>query len=122
MFAGPSEILIIADQTANPDFVAADMLSQAEHDKMASAIVLTDSRELAEKVLELADKRSEKAERKDILAKSMEDYCAIIVCDNLDTAINFSEEIAPEHLEICVENPEVLATKIKNCGAMFLGN
>lgn len=122
MFAGPSEILIIADKTANPDFVAADMLSQAEHDKMASAIVLTDSRELAEKVLELADKRSEKAERKDILAKSMEDYCAIIVCDNLDTAINFSEEIAPEHLEICVENPEVLAAKIKNCGAMFLGN
>ena len=122
MFAGPSEILIIADKTANPDFVAADMLSQAEHDKMASAIVLTDSRELAEKVLELADKRSEKAERKDILAKSMEDYCAIIVCDSLDTAINFSEEIAPEHLEICVENPEVLAAKIKNCGAMFLGN
>ncbi|MBQ1571854.1 MAG: histidinol dehydrogenase, partial [Clostridiales bacterium] len=67
MFAGPSEILIIADKTANPDFVAADMLSQAEHDKMASAIVLTDSRELAEKVLDLADKRSEKAERKDIL-------------------------------------------------------
>ena len=122
MFAGPSEILIIADKTANPDFVAADMLSQAEHDKMASAIVLTDSRELAEKVLDLADKRSEKAERKDILAKSMEDYCAIIVCDSLDTAVNFSEEIAPEHLEICVENPEVLAAKIKNCGAMFLGS
>ena len=122
MFAGPSEILIIADKTANPDFVAADMLSQAEHDKMASAIVLTDSRELAEKVLELADKRSEQAARKDILAKSMEDYCAIIVCDSLDTAVNFSEEIAPEHLEICVENPEVLAAKIKNCGAMFLGN
>ena len=122
MFAGPSEILIIADKTANPDFVAADMLSQAEHDKMASAIFLTDSRELAEKVLELADKRSEQAARKDILAKSMEDYCAIIVCDSLDTAVNFSEEIAPEHLEICVENPEVLAAKIKNCGAMFLGN
>lgn len=122
MFAGPSEILIIADKTANPDFVAADMLSQAEHDKMASAIVLTDSRELAEKVLELADKRSEQAARKDILAKSMEEYCAIIVCDSLDTAVNFSEEIAPEHLEICVENPEVLAAKIKNCGAMFLGN
>ena len=122
MFAGPSEILIIADKTANPDFVAADMLSQAEHDKMASAIVLTDSRELAEKVLELADKRSEQSARKDILAKSMEDYCAIIVCDSLDTAVNFSEEIAPEHLEICVENPEALAARIKNCGAMFLGN
>ena len=122
MFAGPSEILIIADKTANPDFVAADMLSQAEHDKMASAIVLTDSRELAEQVLELADKRSEKAERKEILAKSMEDYCAIIVCDSLDTAIDFSEEIAPEHLELCVENPELLSNRINNCGAMFLGN
>ena len=122
MFAGPSEILIIADKAANPDFVAADMLSQAEHDKMASAIVLTDSRELAEKVLELADKRSEMAERKEILAKSMEDYCAIIVCDSLETAINFSEEIAPEHLELCVENPELVANKINNCGAMFLGN
>ncbi len=122
MFAGPSEILIIADKTANPDFVAADMLSQAEHDKMASAIVLTDSRELAEKVLELADKRSEMAERKEILAKSMEDYCAIIVCDSLDTAIDFSEEIAPEHLELCVENPELLSNRINNCGAMFLGN
>lgn len=122
MFAGPSEILIIADKTANPDFVAADMLSQAEHDKMASAIVLTDSRELAEQVLELADKRSEMAERKEILAKSMEDYCAIIVCDSLDTAIDFSEEIAPEHLELCVENPELLSNRINNCGAMFLGN
>lgn len=122
MFAGPSEILIIADKTANPDFVAADMLSQAEHDKMASAIVLTDSRELAEKVLELADKRSEMAERKEILAKSMEDYCAIIVCDSLETAINFSEEIAPEHLELCVDNPELVANKINNCGAMFLGS
>ena len=122
MFAGPSEILIIADKTANPDFVAADMLSQAEHDKMASAIVLTDSRELAEQVFELADKRSEQAERKEILAKSMEDYCAIIVCDSLDTAIDFSEEIAPEHLELCVENPELLSNRINNCGAMFLGN
>ncbi|WP_034449660.1 histidinol dehydrogenase [Butyrivibrio sp. AE2032] len=122
MFAGPSEILIIADKTANPDFVAADMLSQAEHDKMASAIVLTDSRELAEKILECADRRSEMADRKEILVKSMEDYCAIIVCDSLDTAIDFSEEIAPEHLELCVENPELLSNKINNCGAMFLGN
>ena len=122
MFAGPSEILIIADKTANPDFVAADMLSQAEHDKMASAIVLTDSREFAEKVLEFADKRSEQAGRKDILARSMEDYCAIIVCDSLDTAIDFSEEIAPEHLELCVENPELFSNRINNCGAMFLGN
>ncbi len=122
MFAGPSEILIIADKNADPEFVAADMLSQAEHDKMASAIVLTDSQELAEKVLEAVDRRSELAERKDILAKSLEDYCAIIVCDSLDTAVGFSEEIAPEHLELCVEDPETFSGKINNCGAMFLGN
>ena len=122
MFAGPSEILIIADKTADPEFVAADMLSQAEHDKMASAIVLTDSQELAEKVLEAVDRRSEAAERKDQLSKSLEDYCAIIVCDSLDTAVGFSEEIAPEHLEICVADPEEFSGKINNCGAMFLGN
>ena len=122
MFAGPSEILIIADGTANPEFVAADMLSQAEHDKMASAIVLTDSKELAEKVLEAVDRRSDAAERSAILERSLQDYCAIIVCDSLDTAVGFSEEIAPEHLEICVKDPEKFSEKISNCGAMFLGN
>lgn len=122
MFAGPSEILIIADKTANPEYVAADMLSQAEHDKMASAIVLTDSQELAEKVLEAVDRRSDAAERKEQLSKSLEDYCAIIVCDSLDTAVGFSEEIAPEHLEICVADPEEFSKRINNCGAMFLGS
>ena len=122
MFAGPSEILIIADKTANPEYVAADMLSQAEHDKMASAIVLTDSQELAEKVLEAVDRRSDAAERSEQLSKSLEDYCAIIVCDSLDTAVGFSEEIAPEHLELCVEDPEEFSKNINNCGAMFLGN
>ena len=122
MFAGPSEILIIADDSANPEFVAADMLSQAEHDKMASAIVLTDSRELAEKVLDAVDRRSDAAERNAILEKSLEDYCAIIVCDSLDTAVGFSVEIAPEHLEICVRDAEKFSEKINNCGAMFLGN
>ena len=122
MFAGPSEILIIADKTANPEYVAADMLSQAEHDKMASAIVLTDSQERAEKVLEAVDRRSDAAERSEQLSKSLEDYCAIIVCDSLDTAVGFSEEIAPEHLELCVEDPEEFSKNINNCGAMFLGN
>ncbi len=122
MFAGPSEILIIADKTANPEYVAADMLSQAEHDKMASAIVLTDSQELAEKVLEAVDRRSDAAERSEQLSKSLEDYCAIIVCDSLDTAVGFSEEIAPEHLELCVADPEEFSKNINNCGAMFLGN
>ena len=122
MFAGPSEILIIADKTANPEYVAADMLSQAEHDKMASAIVLTDSQELAEKVLEAVDRRSDAADRKEQLSKSLEDYCAIIVCDSLDTAVGFSEEIAPEHLELCVADPEEFSKRINNCGAMFLGS
>jgi len=122
MFAGPSEILIIADDSANPEFVAADMLSQAEHDKMASAIVLTDSKELAKAVLEASDRRSEAADRKDILKQSLETYCAIILCDNLDTAVSFSEEIAPEHLELCVKDTEAMLDKIHNAGAVFMGN
>ena len=122
MFAGPSEILIIADETADPEFVAADMLSQAEHDKIASAIVLTTSQELADKVLESVDRRSEEAKRKEILEQSLQNYCSIIVCDDMDTAIAFSEEIAPEHLEICTKDPEKVSEKINNAGAVFLGS
>ena len=122
MFAGPSEILIIADETAVPEFVAADMLSQAEHDKIASAIVLTTSKELADKVYEAVDRRSEKSLRKDILEKSLGTYCAIINCDSLDTAIAFSEELAPEHLELCVKDAEKVVDRIDNAGAVFLGN
>ena len=122
MFAGPSEILIIADETADPEFVAADMLSQAEHDKIASAIVLTTSEELAKKVEDAVDRRSEEAARKEILEKSLQDYCSIIVCDDMDTAIAFSEEIAPEHLEICTKDPEKVSEKIDNAGAVFLGS
>ena len=122
MFAGPSEILIIADETAVPEFVAADMLSQAEHDKIASAIVLTTSKELADKVYEAVDRRSEKSLRKDILEKSLSNYCAIINCDSLETAIAFSEELAPEHLELCVKDAEKVVERIDNAGAVFLGN
>ncbi|MBR6484458.1 MAG: histidinol dehydrogenase, partial [Clostridiales bacterium] len=122
MFAGPSEILIIADETADPEFVAADMLSQAEHDKIASAIVLTTSEELAQKVSDAVDRRSEEAARKEILEKSLADYCSIIVCDDMETAIAFSEEIAPEHLEICTKDPEEVLKDIKNAGAVFLGS
>jgi histidinol dehydrogenase len=122
MFAGPSEILIIADDSAVPEFVAADMLSQAEHDKIASAIVLTTSQDLADKVLEAVDRRSDEASRNEILKASLENYCSIIVCDDLDTAIAFSEEIAPEHLELCVRDPEETLNKINNAGAVFMGN
>ncbi|MBO4459462.1 MAG: histidinol dehydrogenase [Clostridiales bacterium] len=122
MFAGPSEILIIADGTADPEFAAADMLSQAEHDKIASAILVTTSEEYAGKVLEAVDRRSEQASRKEILEESLPNYCSIIVCDDLDTAIDFSEEIAPEHLELLLENPEEVLGRIKNAGAVFMGS
>lgn len=122
MFAGPSEILIIADDTANPEFVAADMLSQAEHDKIASAILITTSEKLADAVLKAIDRRSEQSLRKDIIAASLADYCAILVVDDLPAAVAFSEELAPEHLEICVGDPDTLIQKIRNAGAIFVGN
>ena len=122
MFAGPSEVLIIADESSNPEFVAADMLAQAEHDKMASAIVLAVGDDLATKILEAADRRSEAAERKEQLKGSMENYSAIISVDSIDTAVEFSDELAPEHLELCVKDPEAVLERINNAGAVFLGN
>jgi histidinol dehydrogenase len=122
MFAGPSEILIIADDTADPEFVAADMLSQAEHDKIASAILVTTSETLANSVFAAIDRRSEQSLRKEIIEASLRDYCAILVVDDLAAAVAFSEELAPEHLEICVEDPDALIYKIKNAGAIFVGN
>lgn len=122
MFAGPSEILIIADETANPEFAAADMLSQAEHDKIASAILLTTSRKTADAVEEAIDRRSELLERKEILKKSIADYCAVVYVNDLDTAVDFANELAPEHLELCIKDPELYVSKIQNAGAVFLGN
>lgn len=122
MFAGPSEILILADETANAEFVAADMLSQAEHDKLASAILLTTDVDMANAVGEAIDRRSEESARKEILEASLKDYCAILLVDDLDTAIAFSEELAPEHLEICVKDPDKYISRIKNAGAIFVGN
>jgi len=122
MFAGPSEILILADGSSDPEFAAADMLAQAEHDRIASAILLTTSEEYAEQVLQAVDRRSEEASRRDILASSLTDYCSIIVCDDMDTAIDFSEEIAPEHLELLLKDPEAVLGKINNAGAVFMGD
>lgn len=122
MFAGPSEILIIADDTAKPEFVAADMLSQAEHDPIASAILLTTSETLAEATMEALDRRSDRLDRKAILEKSLRDYCAIIVVPDIETAVTFSNELAPEHLELCVKDPESLVPSILNAGAIFMGN
>ncbi|MBR5417122.1 MAG: histidinol dehydrogenase, partial [Clostridiales bacterium] len=122
MFAGPSEILIIADDSAVPEFVAADFLSQAEHDALASAILLTTSEKLADAVYEAVDRRSEKSLRKEILAKSLDTYCAILVVDDMEAALAFSEELAPEHLELCVEDPDNYIGRINNAGAIFVGN
>lgn len=122
MFAGPSEVIIIADESSNPEFVAADMLAQAEHDKLASAIVLAVGDELARKIWEAADRRSDEANRQAQLEGSMANYCSVISVDSVDTAIAFSEELAPEHLELCIADPDAALDKINNAGAVFMGN
>ena len=122
MFAGPSEILIVADSTAKPEFVAADMLSQAEHDKIASAILLTTDAAMADAVEEAIDRRSELLERREILEKSVADYCAVVLVEDIDTAIDFVNELAPEHLELCIADAERWSEKVTHAGAIFLGN
>lgn len=119
--AGPSEILVIADETANPRYVAADLLSQAEHDEMASAILITTSKELAAKVSEQVDIFVEQLSRKEILTKSLENYGYILTASDMDEAVEVANEIASEHLEIVTKDPFNIMTKIKNAGAIFLG-
>lgn len=119
--AGPSEILVLADETANPRFVAADLLSQAEHDEMASAILVTTSKDLATKVSEEIDKFVQVLARKNILEKSLENYGYILIAQSMEDAIDTANEIASEHLEIVTKDPFNTMTKIKNAGAIFLG-
>lgn len=119
--AGPSEILVLADETANPRFVAADLLSQAEHDEMASAILVTTSMELAGKVSEEVEKFVENLSRKAILEKSLENYGYILVAETMEEAIDAANEIASEHLEIMTKDPFQTMTHIKNAGAIFIG-
>ena len=119
--AGPSEILVLADETANPRFVAADLLSQAEHDEMASAILVTTSEELAKKVSEEVDRFVAVLSRKEIIQKSLDQYGYILVADSLDAAIHTVNEIASEHLELVTKNPFEVMTKIHNAGAIFIG-
>ena len=119
--AGPSEILVLADETANPRYVAADLLSQAEHDEMASAILVTTSKELAEKVSEEVDAFVRILSRKEIISKSLDNYGYILVAETLEDAIETVDLIASEHLEIVTKNPFELMTKVKNAGAIFLG-
>ncbi len=121
MIAGPSEIGIIADQSANPRYVAIDLLSQAEHDEMASSILITTSKELAQKVSKEVAAFLQKLKRKEIAQKSIEERGAIVVSECINEAVELMNEIAPEHLEIITQNPFELLPKIKNAGAIFLG-
>lgn len=119
--AGPSEILVLADETANPKYVAADLLSQAEHDELASAILVTTSEELANEVSKWVDKFVKELSRTEIMEKSLENYGYILVAETMDDAIDAANEIASEHLEILTKNPFNTMTRVKNAGAMFLG-
>ncbi|MDF2472799.1 MAG: histidinol dehydrogenase [Anaerocolumna sp.] len=119
--AGPSEILVIADETANPKYVAADLLSQAEHDELASAILVTTSRDLAEQVSTEVERFMSVLSRKEILQKSLDNYGYLLVVDTLEEAVDTANEIASEHLEIVTKDPYYVMTKIKNAGAIFLG-
>lgn len=121
MVAGPSEVLVIADETANPVYTAADLLSQAEHDVMASAVLLTTSQGMAEQVAAEMERQTAYLSKKDIIEQSLRDYGAIIVCDSLEQCCELANEIAPEHLEVMTAEPQKLVPKLKNAGAIFLG-
>ena len=120
--AGPSEIMVVADERANPHFVAADLLSQAEHDELASAILVTTSMELAEQVSAEVDRFLPQLSRREILEKSLANYGRILVVDSMEEAVRTANEIAPEHLELLTKNPFEVMTKIRNAGAIFLGD
>lgn len=121
MIAGPSEILVISDGKGNPEYIAADLMSQAEHDKLASAILVTTSKELAVKVIEELKKQVEKLERKEIILESLKSYGAIIITESIEEAIEIGNIIAPEHLELMLENPFMYLGYVKNAGSVFLG-
>ncbi len=122
MIAGPSEILVIADETANPKFLAADLMSQAEHDVLASAILLTTSKKIAEETVKQIYVQMESLSRKEIINQSLDRFGAVMVCNNMEEAVEFANELAPEHLEVCASNPMEFIGKIDNAGSVFLGN
>lgn len=119
--AGPSEIMVLADDSANPRYIAADLLSQAEHDELASAILVTDSEDFANKVSAEIDGFVKELSRKDIIQKSLDNYGYILVCDNMNEAVEAVNDIASEHLEIVTRNPFELMMKVRNAGAIFIG-
>ena len=122
MIAGPSEILVLADETANPKFLAADLMSQAEHDKLASAIMVTTSESLAEETVSQIERQIQMLSRKDIIETSLTNYGVIIVCDTMEKAVELANQLAPEHLEVCCNNPLEYIGKLDNAGSVFLGN
>lgn len=122
MIAGPSEILIVADEGANPKYVAADLMSQAEHDKLASSVLVTTSMKVAEETVKEIERQSAYLSRKEIIDISLDNYGAIIVCDDMDKACEIANEIAPEHLEVLVKNPLEYIGRLENCGSLFLGD
>jgi histidinol dehydrogenase len=121
MIAGPSEIMIVADENNNAKHLAADLLSQAEHDKLASAVLITDSKRLAEQVSEELERQIPLLDRAEIARASIDDNGKIIIAENLDVAIDLANEIAPEHLELCVDNPFDYLDKIRHAGSVFMG-
>ena len=122
MIAGPSEILVLADESANPKFLAADLMSQAEHDKLASAIMVTTSESLAEETVSQIERQIQMLSRKDIIEASLTNYGVIIVCDTMEKAVEMANQLAPEHLEVCCNNPLEYIGKLDNAGSVFLGN
>lgn len=122
MIAGPSEILILADSTAKPEFLAADLMSQAEHDKMASAILITPDEALAKETAEEIERQMLTLSRREIIRESIDNFGAVIVCENMDEAVDFANELAPEHLEVCCANPLEYIGRLDNAGSVFLGN
>ena len=122
MIAGPSEILVLADETADPKFAAADLMSQAEHDVLASAIMVTTSEELADATIKEIDRQKEYLSRKEIIEKSLRDYGAIIIADSREKCVELANRIAPEHLEVLMKDPFELLGSLDNAGSIFLGN
>ncbi len=121
MIAGPSEILVLADGENDPDWIAADLLSQAEHDAVAQSILVTDDRDFADRVTQAVERQLSTLTRSEIARKSWEDFGAVILVDSLEAALPLVDRLAAEHLEIAVADPEPLAARIRNAGAMFLG-
>lgn len=122
MVAGPSEILVLADETANPRYLAADLMSQAEHDPMASAILLTTSEAIARETAAELERQVQTLSRKDIILESLSNFGAILVCSTMEEAVGFANELAPEHLEVCVRDPMEYIGRLDNAGSVFLGN